>query len=120
MAGSVCNSTPCPIDPGMGADTNGATGNVACDQVNLPSRPRHIVTRASLNRLKRPFTPAPSTKRALVCQYHRYRDDVRLMRDMGVRHYRFSVSWSRLVRDILVSLWMFSGHVRLMPLVCAE
>jgi beta-glucosidase len=27
--------------------------------------------------------------------YHRYRDDVRLMADLGVRAYRFSVSWSR-------------------------
>jgi beta-glucosidase len=27
--------------------------------------------------------------------YHRYRDDVRLMRDLGAKAYRFSVSWPR-------------------------
>ncbi|MFD7921328.1 GH1 family beta-glucosidase [Streptomyces sp. NPDC059740] len=27
--------------------------------------------------------------------YHRYRDDVRLMKDLGLAAYRFSVSWSR-------------------------
>jgi beta-glucosidase len=27
--------------------------------------------------------------------YHRYREDVRLMRDIGLKAYRFSVSWSR-------------------------
>ena len=41
----------------------------------------------------------PTSKHVLVSQYHRYRDDVRLMRDMGVQHYRFSVSWSRCVRE---------------------
>jgi beta-glucosidase len=29
--------------------------------------------------------------------YHRYREDVALMADLGVRAYRFSVSWSRVV-----------------------
>ena len=28
--------------------------------------------------------------------YHRYRDDVRLMREMGVKTYRFSVAWPRI------------------------
>ncbi len=28
--------------------------------------------------------------------YHRYRDDVRLMRDIGLRSYRFSIAWSRI------------------------
>ena len=27
--------------------------------------------------------------------YHRYREDIALMRDLGVSAYRFSVSWSR-------------------------
>ena len=27
--------------------------------------------------------------------YHRYREDVRLIRDLGVRHYRFSIAWPR-------------------------
>ena len=29
--------------------------------------------------------------------YHRYKEDVRLMADLGVKHYRFSISWSRVV-----------------------
>ncbi len=28
--------------------------------------------------------------------YHRYREDVRLMRDIGLRSYRFSIAWSRI------------------------
>jgi beta-glucosidase len=28
--------------------------------------------------------------------YHRYREDIRLMRDLGVRHYRLSIAWPRL------------------------
>ncbi len=31
--------------------------------------------------------------------YHRYRDDVKLMADMGVQTYRFSTSWSRVRPD---------------------
>ncbi len=31
--------------------------------------------------------------------YHRYKDDVRLMADLGVKHYRFSTSWSRVMPD---------------------
>jgi len=31
--------------------------------------------------------------------YHRYRDDVRLMQDMGVRNYRFSTAWPRIFPD---------------------
>ncbi|MDY7027822.1 MAG: GH1 family beta-glucosidase [Spirochaetota bacterium] len=30
-------------------------------------------------------------------QYHRYREDVRLMRDLGAGAYRFSLSWSRIL-----------------------
>jgi beta-glucosidase len=29
--------------------------------------------------------------------YHRYRDDVALMRELGLRAYRFSISWSRIL-----------------------
>src|SRR6187455_2009395 len=31
--------------------------------------------------------------------YHRYREDVALMRDLGLRAYRFSVSWSRVLPE---------------------
>uniref|UniRef100_A0ACD5XZZ1 Uncharacterized protein n=1 Tax=Avena sativa TaxID=4498 RepID=A0ACD5XZZ1_AVESA len=32
-------------------------------------------------------------------QYHHYKDDVKLMRDMGLDAYRFSIAWSRLIPD---------------------
>jgi beta-glucosidase len=31
--------------------------------------------------------------------YHRYPEDVKLLADLGVKHYRFSLSWSRLIPD---------------------
>ncbi|XP_025089742.1 lactase-phlorizin hydrolase-like isoform X2 [Pomacea canaliculata] len=31
--------------------------------------------------------------------YHRYLEDVRMIKDLGVTHYRFSISWSRLLPD---------------------
>jgi beta-glucosidase len=31
--------------------------------------------------------------------YHRYKDDVRLMQDMGVKAYRFSIAWPRIFPD---------------------
>ena len=31
--------------------------------------------------------------------YHRYKDDVKLMAELGVKHYRFSVSWPRVIPD---------------------
>lgn len=30
---------------------------------------------------------------------HRYKEDIALMRYLGIRHYRFSISWSRLIPD---------------------
>ncbi|CAM0958441.1 unnamed protein product [Alopecurus aequalis] len=32
-------------------------------------------------------------------QYHHYKDDVKLMHEMGLDAYRFSISWSRLIPD---------------------
>ncbi|MEM9769926.1 MAG: family 1 glycosylhydrolase, partial [Cyanobacteria bacterium P01_D01_bin.71] len=37
---------------------------------------------------------------AIACDhYHRYLDDVQLLADLGVKHYRFSLSWPRLIPD---------------------
>jgi beta-glucosidase len=37
---------------------------------------------------------------AIACDhYHRYPDDVKLMADLGIKHYRFSIAWSRIVPD---------------------
>ncbi|WP_371825867.1 GH1 family beta-glucosidase [Nonomuraea turcica] len=41
-----------------------------------------------------------SADRADACDhYHRYREDVRLMKDLGMAAYRFSVSWPRVFPD---------------------
>eukprot|EP00268_Persea_americana_P052046 TRINITY_DN5809_c0_g1_i2.p1 TRINITY_DN5809_c0_g1~~TRINITY_DN5809_c0_g1_i2.p1 ORF type:complete len:520 (-),score=91.53 TRINITY_DN5809_c0_g1_i2:324-1883(-) len=32
-------------------------------------------------------------------QYHKYKEDVKLMHEMGLEAYRFSISWSRLIPD---------------------
>src|SRR4051812_13279079 len=34
-----------------------------------------------------------------VDHYHRYREDVALMKDLGLKGYRFSVSWPRIFPD---------------------
>ncbi|HEY9735473.1 MAG TPA: GH1 family beta-glucosidase [Trichocoleus sp.] len=37
---------------------------------------------------------------AVACDhFHRYRDDIALMAELGVRHYRFSISWPRVIPE---------------------
>ncbi len=31
--------------------------------------------------------------------YHRFREDVKIMREMGIKNYRFSISWTRILPD---------------------
>ncbi len=39
------------------------------------------------------------TGKVAVDHYHRFKDDIRLMQDLGVSNYRFSLAWSRLFPD---------------------
>jgi beta-glucosidase len=49
---------------------------------------------------RRPGVIAEGATPAVACDhYHRYRDDVALMRDLGLQAYRFSSSWSRVIPD---------------------
>ena len=34
-----------------------------------------------------------------VDHYHRYKDDVKLMADLGLKAYRFSIAWTRILPD---------------------
>ncbi|MGB3496174.1 MAG: GH1 family beta-glucosidase [Elainellaceae cyanobacterium] len=37
---------------------------------------------------------------AIACDhYHRYRDDVKLMAELGIKHYRFSIAWPRIIPE---------------------
>ncbi|PRQ35254.1 putative beta-glucosidase [Rosa chinensis] len=38
-----------------------------------------------------------STGDVAIDEYHRYKEDIRIMKDMGLDAYRFSISWSRLL-----------------------
>ncbi|KAF9623056.1 hypothetical protein IFM89_036192 [Coptis chinensis] len=44
-------------------------------------------------------TPDKGTGDVAADQYHKYKDDVKLMHKMGLDAYRFSISWSRLIPD---------------------
>ena len=48
----------------------------------------------------RPGATAENTTPEVACDhYHRYREDVALMKELGMKAYRFSVSWSRVLPD---------------------
>ncbi|KAF3775748.1 Beta-glucosidase 12 [Nymphaea thermarum] len=42
-----------------------------------------------------------------VDQYHRYKEDVRLMKDLGLDAYRFSISWSRILPSTYSNNYFF-------------
>ncbi len=43
---------------------------------------------------------ADGTNGDITCDhYHRYRDDIRMMKELGIKNYRFSVSWPRVMPD---------------------
>ena len=31
--------------------------------------------------------------------YHRYKDDIKLFKELGIKYYRFSISWARVIPD---------------------
>ncbi|MCL7023144.1 hypothetical protein MKW94_010112 [Papaver nudicaule] len=51
--------------------------------------------------------PNKSTGDIAADQYHRYKEDVRLMVDTGLDAYRFSISWSRLIPRIQAHVTLF-------------
>ena len=37
---------------------------------------------------------------AVACDhYHRYESDIKLMAALGIKHYRFSIAWTRIIPD---------------------
>lgn len=55
------------------------------------------MTVADYNSFKRSETQADS--RAASDFYHRWRQDIALMKELGLRIYRFSISWARIIPD---------------------
>lgn len=49
--------------------------------------------------LRKPRTPPYDLGDVACDHYNRYREDVALMRSMGLKAYRFSISWSRVMPD---------------------
>ena len=69
-------------DTFTGADTVGMPGSV-CSQAPCPVN-EHMVAKGD-------------TGNVACDQYHKYKDDVKLMAAMGLKWYRFSVAWPRVV-----------------------
>lgn len=42
--------------------------------------------------------------------YHLYKEDVRLLKNMNVDSYKFSVSWPRILPGKFNNLWWFYDH----------
>ncbi|KAM0854302.1 hypothetical protein ACQ4PT_050526 [Festuca glaucescens] len=45
------------------------------------------------------YSPDGSTSDVSADQYHHYKEDVKLMHNMGLDAYRFSIAWPRLIPD---------------------
>lgn len=48
---------------------------------------------------ERPATKNSSDWKTAIDEYHRYSEDIALMKDMGMNFYRFQISWSRVCPD---------------------
>ncbi len=43
--------------------------------------------------------PALQMRRLRADHYHRYKEDIRLFKELGMKSYRFSIAWSRIIPD---------------------
>ena len=64
-------------------------------------RPKTAASRASgtPSATRRAAPPNGDTGDVACDHYHRYEDDVKLMAELGIKHYRFSIAWPRIVPD---------------------
>jgi Glycosyl hydrolase family 1 len=56
---------------------------------------------------------------AIACDhYHRYQDDVKLMAELGIKHYRFSIAWPRIIPEGIFTnaWWIVCGIMALHPM----
>jgi beta-glucosidase len=85
----------CPFPPGFlwGAATAAAQVEGAATEDGRGESTWDVFSR-------RPGATAGGATPAVACDhYHRYREDVAHMRDLGLKAYRFSASWPRIVPD---------------------